>query len=1062
MLSVNTSPTNKQNNNSPDIGTLVANKQNYFQEVIQRTILSVQTNKTLGILNVGEVSTCLSALLELTNKLQEINVNNLSNIDNFVVTLQSVNNDLSTLFKQYGTNMLEDFLSICFGSNYMSLLSLSEYEKSRFEILKSTFHPTCYKVLNTSIDEKDKEEKKDDDKDKKDKDKNKVKLDEKSLNFDSCDLTNVKQFHYKVYGLQLIIHNQVAKKSLLVTGYIDDISLDFLNNKFISNKLRMLQELVPSTSDNSFKLPMFKRFISSLTLKDIFINSEYDLYAKYAGYISNLNLIKAKSLTQCVKDFITSDLFTKRLTIIQLLLDSEKYDNQYLAYLLFDLLSNDANNHVDTFEQNLLLDSLPWTIKNSFKEAMKKTIQYTNDLSNFDINKIPIEQQICLMKAPDQVKEKAMQKLKEVKAKSEDSGSKARQYLDGLLKIPFGIYKKEPILTLMDKIKQKFNQHLTSKNINDVNNKTSLEIINYIKNSKKSPINIDEYLLDKDKNELIAIATKINLVNNNSKIKTSGKKKDLIKAEIKEFLLSANQDVVTHVVSIIANKKKNNLLDEIEEDYNTIKTYINGVKDTLDKSVYCHQNAKKQIERIIGQWITGENKAHTVLGFEGPPGLGKTTLAKGLANCLVDENGQSRPFALIAIGGDTNSSTLVGHSYTYVGSTWGQIVQILMDKKCMNPIILIDEVDKISKTEHGKEIIGVLTHLLDTTQNDTFQDKYFSGIELDLSKALFILSYNDVSALDRVMLDRITRIKFDALSIDDKVVVANKHLLPEIYKSIGLLETIEIPDDVLKFIIEEYTMEAGVRKLKEVLTELCREINLEILKDITTTLSSDKIVVTINDIKNKYFKEKNEIIVRKVFTKSEVGFVNGMYATVLGNGGTLPIHAKFFPSNKFLELKLTGLQQDVMRESMNVALTVAWNLTNYNKQQEIREKYGQDNNCYSLNIHTGDNAVSKDGPSAGCAITCALFSLLNNIPIKPEFGITGEIQMSGHVTAIGGLSSKILGSIKAGVKNFIYPKENYKDFDKFFDKYKNDPILTNIKFYQVDHVNEALELLLDK
>ncbi len=1050
------SPTNKQSNNgnSPDIATLVANKQNYFQDVIQRTILSVQTNKTLGIINVGEVSTCLSALLELTNKL---NTNNFLNIDSCVVTLQSVNNDLSTLFKQYGTGSLEDFLSICFGSNYMSLLSLSEYEKSRFEILKSTFHPTGYKVLNNSIDEEK------DDKEKKDKEKNKVKLDEKSLNFDCCDLLNIKQFHYKVYGVQLIVHNQVAKKSLLVTGIIDDISLDFLNNKFVINKLRMLKDLVPSTSDSTFKLTMFERYISSLTLKDILINSEYDLYGKYAGYVSNLNLIKSKSLTQVVKDFITSDLFTKRLTIIQLLLDSEKYDNQYLAYLLFDLLSNDSNNNIDTVEQNLLLDSLPWTVKNCFKDAMKKTIQYTNELSNFDINKIPIEQQICLMKAPDQVKEKAMQKLKEVKAKSEDSGSKARQYLDGLLKIPFGVYKKEPILTLMDKIKQKFNQHLTSNNVSLTNNKTSLEILNYIKNYKKAPINIDEYLLDKDKNELIAIATKINLVNNNSKIKTSGKKKDLIKAEIKEFLQSANQEVVSQVVSITANKKKgNNLLDEIEEDFNTIKTYINSVKDTLDKSVYCHQNAKKQIERIIGQWITGENKANSIIGFEGPMGLGKTTLAKGLANCLIDENGQSRPFALIAIGGDTNSSTLVGHSYTYVGSTWGQIVQILMDKKCMNPIILIDEVDKISKTEHGKEIIGVLTHLLDTTQNETFQDKYFSGIELDLSKALFILSYNDVSALDRVMLDRITRIKFDALSVKDKVVVANKHLLPEIYKSIGLIETIEIPDEVIKYIIEEYTAEAGVRKLKEVLTELCREVNLEILKDLTTTLSSNKIIITIDDIKNKYFKDKFEPIIKKVFTTKEIGFTNGLFFTQNGLGGTMPIHAKFFPSNKFLDLKLTGLQQEVMRESMNVALTVAWNLTNSEKQKEVREKYGQENNYNSINIHTGEGATPKDGPSAGCAITCSLYSLLNNIPIKPEFGITGEIQMSGHVTAIGGLSGKILGSIKAGVKNFIYPKENYKDFDKFFDKYKNDPILTNIKFYPVDHVNEALELLLDK
>ena len=1073
MLHINTNSSPTNNAKSPEIATLVERKQIYFQEVIQRTILFVNANKTLGLIGAGEVAHCLNTLLELTNKLQSINTSSSVNIDNAVIILQSVNNDLSSLFKIYGTNMLEDFLAICFGSNYLSLLNLSEYEKSRFEILKNTFHPTSYKILTSTLSKEDKDE----DKNKEDKkDKEKSKLNEKSLNFDCCDLSNnYKQFHYKVYGIQTVIHNHSANKSLLVTGFIDDISLSFLNNKFITNKLRMVKELMPLEESNTSKKAMFEKFLSALTLKDIFINNEYDLYGKYAGYVSNLNNIKAKSLTQAVKDFITSDLFNKRLTIIQLLLDDERYDNLYLAYLLYDLLSNDANNNVDTLEQNMLLDSLPWTIKNSFKDAMKKTIQYTNDLSNFDINKIPIEQQICLMKAPDQVKEKAMQKLKEVKAKSEDSGSKARQYLDGLLKIPFGIYKKEPILTKMDTIKRKFNQYINSNNSNN-SNYTSLEIINHIKKAKKenkTTINIDEYLLDKDKTQLIALATKINLViandsakafTNVKQIKYSGKKKDLIKAEIKDFLQNADADVVNQVVGILDNgagSKPVSLLDDIENDYLDIKNYINGIKDTLDKSVYCHENAKKQIERIIGQWITGENKAQTVLGFEGAPGLGKTTLAKGLANCLKDENNQSRPFALIAIGGDTNSSTLVGHSYTYVGSTWGQIVQILMDKKCMNPIILIDEVDKISRTEHGKEIIGVLTHLLDTTQNDTFQDKYFSGIELDLSKALFILSYNDVSALDRVMLDRITRVKFDSLSVEDKIVIANKHLLPEIYKNIGLIDTISFSDETLKFIIEEYTLEAGVRKLKEVLTELCREINLEILKDCDINFEKT-IVVSIDDIKTKYFKEKQEVIVRKVFTTSEVGYVNGMYATALGNGGTLPIHAKFFPSNKFLELKLTGLQQDVMRESMNVALTVAWNLTSKDIQQQIRKNYGHENNLHSVNIHTGDGAVSKDGPSAGCAITCALYSLLNNIPIKPEFGITGEIQMSGHITAIGGLSSKILGSIKAGANKFIYPKENQKDFDKFYNKYKNNEVLTNIKFYPVDHVNEALELLLDK
>ena len=164
-------------------------------------------------------------------------------------------------------------------------------------------------------------------------------------------------------------------------------------------------------------------------------------------------------------------------------------------------------------------------------------------------------------------------------------------------------------------------------------------------------------------------------------------------------------------------------------------------------------------------------------------GTGKTPLIKnGLSKCLLDNKGEARPFFFLPIGGSVNGSTLVGHNYTYVGSTWGSIVQILIDKKCMNPIIFIDEVDKISKTEHGKEIVGILTHLLDPAQNDCFQDKYFTGIDLDLSKALFILSYNDVEAIDKILLDRVHRIKFDSLSLEDKLIICNTHILPEVYK----------------------------------------------------------------------------------------------------------------------------------------------------------------------------------------------------------------------------------------------------------------------------------------
>jgi ATP-dependent Lon protease len=212
----------------------------------------------------------------------------------------------------------------------------------------------------------------------------------------------------------------------------------------------------------------------------------------------------------------------------------------------------------------------------------------------------------------------------------------------------------------------------------------------------------------------------------------------------------------------------------------------------------------------------------------------------------------------------------------------------------------------------------------------------------------------------------------------------------------------------------------------------------------------------------KYFKDKQELIIRKVSNKNEIGFINGMYATSQGVGGTLPIHAKYFPSDKFLDLKLTGLQQDVMRESMHVALTVAWDLTKPEKQTWLRKKYDNENNKCGINIHTGDGSVAKDGPSGGCAISCALYSLLNEIPIKPEFGITGEIQMSGEVTAIGGLNYKILGSLKSNVKSFIFPKENEKDFKEFYEKYKDSDILNDVRFYPISHVNEALELILDK
>ena len=414
---------------------------------------------------------------------------------------------------------------------------------------------------------------------------------------------------------------------------------------------------------------------------------------------------------------------------------------------------------------------------------------------------------------------------------------------------------------------------------------------------------------------------------------------------------------------------------------------------------------------------------------------------------------------MIAMGGDSNGSTLHGHNYTYVGSTWGSIVQILIDKKCMNPIIFIDELDKISKTEHGREIVGILTHLLDPTQNDSFQDKYFSGIDLDLSKALFILSYNDVESIDKILLDRIHRIKFSNLSLEDKLVISKSHMLPEVYKKMGLSDMIHMSDEVIKFIIEDYTSEAGVRKLKEILFEIVGEINIDIFKNKNYDYEYP-INITIADIKNKYFKDKHEIKNKKVPIISSVGIINGLWANAMGKGGVIPIQVKFFPCDKFLDLKLTGMQGDVMKESMNVSLTLAWSLTNSNVQSEIREKYNNDQK-YGIHIHCPEGAVPKDGPSAGGAITSVLYSLLNNKLINHHFAMTGEISLDGNITEIGGLDLKFLGGIKAGVTSFIYPEENKKDYETFIEKYKGTDLLKNIIFNSVKNIDQVFELIFE-
>jgi ATP-dependent Lon protease len=245
----------------------------------------------------------------------------------------------------------------------------------------------------------------------------------------------------------------------------------------------------------------------------------------------------------------------------------------------------------------------------------------------------------------------------------------------------------------------------------------------------------------------------------------------------------------------------------------------------LDECVYGLDDAKLQIMQFVGQWIANPGAVGTAIAIHGPMGSGKTSLVKeGISKIL------GREFAFIALGGTGDASFLEGHSYTYEGSTWGKIVQILIDSKCMNPVIYFDELDKISDTARGQEIIGILTHLTDTSQNSQFHDKYFAEVDFDLSKCLFIFSYNDENLVNPILRDRMYRIKTKGYDAKEKIIIARNYLLPKIREQVKFNEEdVIIPDETIQYIISNEALtagEAGVRNLKRCLEIIYTKLNL--------------------------------------------------------------------------------------------------------------------------------------------------------------------------------------------------------------------------------------------
>ena len=491
--------------------------------------------------------------------------------------------------------------------------------------------------------------------------------------------------------------------------------------------------------------------------------------------------------------------------------------------------------------------------------------------------------------------------------------------------------------------------------------------------------------------------------------------------------------------------------------------YFTDARKQLDEVVYGHKDAKDQLIKYIAQ-LTRHSMTQTsrskglVLGIQGPCGNGKTTLIeKGVSKVL------GLPFAAIPLGGATDNAFLNGHSYTYEGSVWGQIADVLMKTKCLNPIIYMDELDKVSTCHKGQEIIHQLIHLTDPSQNSHFQDRYFGNIDIDLSHVTFIFSYNDASNINYILRDRITEVKTSGFTLPDKLQIAETFLVPSVCREIGMPE-VSFSRDTIRHMVEAYTYEGGVRKIKELIFDVCRSLNVDDLcghVQLTTkrrkTAETGKYVISVDKVK-EYLKHKHIMQKEKVHTEPTVGRINGLYASsTIDMGGIIAIETRLVPSDNVYGLSLTGNLGNVMKESGTVAKTLAWRMLNATLQSQWGAKWAKTKE--SIHIHCPEGAVNKDGPSAGTALTVSILSLLTGNPIRNDVAITGEINLSGDVLAIGGLRSKLYGAKSAGCKLALYPADNTEDYKKI-ERECTDLFDESFQAVAVSSLHQVLPLVL--
>lgn len=453
----------------------------------------------------------------------------------------------------------------------------------------------------------------------------------------------------------------------------------------------------------------------------------------------------------------------------------------------------------------------------------------------------------------------------------------------------------------------------------------------------------------------------------------------------------------------------------------------------LDKDHYGLDKVKTRIIESLAVYKRNPGYAGQIICLYGPPGVGKTSIVKSLAKSM------NRNYVRVALGGIHDEAEIRGHRKTYIGAMTGRIIDALIKSGSMNPIILLDEIDKIGNDYKG-DPSSALLEALDPEQNASFTDHYID-FPIDLSKVLFITTANDVSTVSAPLYDRMEVIELNSYTADEKFNIAKKHLIKkELLKHNISPKEFKISDAALYRIIDCYTKEAGVRGLEKQISNLCRKAATALEEGGTVFRVTPKNLNKYLGIE-KYEKDLS-------LEKDTVGVVNGLAWTQVG-GTMLPIEVSALKGTGKLEL--TGNLGDVMKESAKTAVS-------YIRYKS--DEYGIDSDFYKtkdIHIHAPEAAISKDGPSAGLAITTAILSELTGIPIKANVAMTGEISLKGRALPIGGLKEKSMAAYKAGCDTVIIPKSNYKDLQEISSEVKQA-----VKFITVEYFDEILPIALTK